>query len=280
MSPNQLSEEIEKLLTDDLYERQLTAIQSGIYTQILSEVKKLELDKDGLIKQNQSNRKTLTKLNLLIDKSVRQSGLKKSTEKQVRKITKIDALNKEYFDSFDEFKPNRNYISSLQKQTIKEVSDYILKDGAQANFVSPLKQIMNRNVNSGGSYSGFLDELKTFIKGDGTQGQMVKYANTWTRDTLFNYARSYQQSVVSDLGLVWYRYSGGLIKDSRDFCIQRAGQYFHESEIKSWAGLNWAGKRAGTTESSIFVFCGGWNCYHQLIPVSDLVIPKAVRDRI
>lgn len=280
MSPRQLSEQLEKLLSDDLYERQLTAIQSSIYSQLLSEVKKLEIDKDSFIKQNQANRKRLTKINLLVDKLLRQSSLKKSTENQVRKILKIDSLNEDYFKSFDKFKPNKGYITSLQKQTIQEVNSYILKDGVQANFATPLKQILNRNINSGGAYDGFLEELKTFIKGEGTQGQLVKHANVWLRDTLFNYSRSYQQSVTSDLKLSWYLYQGGLVRDSRDFCIERAGKYFHEDEIKKWAGLNWQGKRSGTTESSIFVFCGGWACQHWLIPVSDLIVPKSAKERI
>lgn len=278
MTPKQLSEEIERLLTDDLYERQLNSIQSSIYSQIITESKKLEVDKDGYIKQNQANRKQLTKINLLVDQALRKSNLKKATENQVRKIGKINKLSEEYFNSFDKFKPNKGYITSLQRQTVEEVSNFILQDGAQANFVTPLKAVVNRNINSGGSYSGFLDELKTFIKGAENNGAMVKYANTWLRDSLFNYSRSYQQSVTADLKLEWYLYSGGLIKDSRDFCISRAGQIFNHKEIEKWAALTWQGKRSGTSKSSIFVFCGGWNCIHQLIPVSDKVVSKQVKD--
>jgi hypothetical protein len=272
MSPRQLSEQLERLLTDDLYERQLTSLEATLYTQIINETKKLEVDKDGFIKQSQANRKLLTKITLLTNRVLRE--LKGPTERQVKKIAKIDKLNQEYFYSFSKFKPNRAYISALQRQTIEEISSYILQDGLQANFITPLKQILNRNINSGGSYSGFLEELKIYIKGtEQIQGSLTRYANVWLKDTLFNYSRAYQQSVTADLGLVWYLYQGGLVKDSREFCVDRAGHYFHESEIKAWASLEWAGKRKGTTESSIFTFVGGWNCNHFLIPVSDVVVP-------
>lgn len=279
MTPNQLSNELEKLLNDDLYERQLTSIQASIYSQILVETKKLEVDKDGFIKQNQANRKILLKLNILVDRVIRQSNFKKATERQVKKISSINKLSEEYFKSFEGFKPNRSYISSLQRQVIEDVNSYILTDGVQANFSTPLKQILNRNINSGGQYSGFLDELKTYIKGDESQGQLVRYANTWLKDTLFNYSRAYQQAVTADLKLEFYLYMGGLIKDSRDFCIERAGNYYHHKEIEQWAKLEWAGKRKGTTESSIFVFAGGWNCNHQIIPVSERIVPQEVIDR-
>lgn len=65
---------------------------------------------------------------------------------------------------------------------------------------------------------------------------------------------------------VSYRYSGGVIAESRDFCRQLNGRTFTESQIRSiWANQTWGGKRPGDP----FVTRGGWNCRHSWIPVKD-----------
>jgi hypothetical protein len=86
--------------------------------------------------------------------------------------------------------------------------------------------------------------------------------------------------MVSDLKLEWYSYSGGLMDKSRPFCIARAGNFYHQKEIESWAEQSWAGKNPNTTKSSIFVYCGGYSCGHQLIPVSDTVISEEDKKRV
>ena len=66
---------------------------------------------------------------------------------------------------------------------------------------------------------------------------------------------------------------------TRSFCEERTGKFFHHKEIEQWASLDWAGKKAGTTESSIFLFAGGWNCAHELIPVDRIIVPDEVIQR-
>lgn len=107
----------------------------------------------------------------------------------------------------------------------------------------------------------------------------MSYTRTYLRDTLFTYSRTFQQSLTSDLKTEFYFYSGGLMDNSRPFCVERAGQFFSHKEIEQWASLSWAGKKAGTTESSIFLFAAGWNCAHQIIPVSRLIVPEDVIER-
>lgn len=84
-------------------------------------------------------------------------------------------------------------------------------------------------------------------------------------------------AVAEGLGLTNYLYSGGEIATTREFCTERDGQYFTEDEIKGWADEEWDGKIDGTTEETIFDYCGGWNCRHELIPVSEAALPDDVR---
>jgi hypothetical protein len=126
-----------------------------------------------------------------------------------------------------------------------------------------------------------LQEVRDYVKGTPDfDGRLLSYSKGIVRDALTIYARSFQQSVTADLGLKWYLYAGGLMDTSRPFCVERAGNYYHESEIKAWAHLEWAGKMRGTSESSIFQFVGGYFCGHQLIPVHESIVPKVDLDRI
>ncbi len=139
---------------------------------------------------------------------------------------------------------------------------------------------MVQNVNSGGKFSGFIDQVRDYVVGNSeVESRAMSYTRTFIKDTLLTYSRTYQQAVTADLGLQYFLYSGGIMDTTRDFCEERSGNYYHKKEIEAWADLEWKGKKKGTTESSIFHFAGGWNCGHQIIPVSDLIVPQDVKDR-
>lgn len=285
MNPDELAARIEGLIIggSDEFALQIIRVQNQLYNRLVLTLKNIEVDADGYILQNAVNRRILNEATGIIDQSFAQgTPYVSSIEKHLEIIPTIDTLNNAYFESISSgFVPNRAFIKSLQKQTISSLETSLLGDGLQSQIKNPLIDILNRNVNTGGSFSGFLKEVNDFVKGnEKAEGRLLSYTRTYLRDSLFTYSRSYQQSITADLGLSWYLYSGGLIKDSREFCIDRAGNYFHESEIKAWAKLTWQGKKPGTTESSIFVFCGGWNCNHQLIPVHQIVVPKSDLERI
>jgi hypothetical protein len=283
MNPNDLANNIEDVIikANDKYGARINAIQSQLFSSLVNQLKDIETDKDGYILQNAKNRAIIIEAEILIDDAL-SGSYGNAIKEQISIIPKIDDLNNSYFSSLsDTFIENRNFIKSLQNQTIKNIESNLFPDGLQFQVKQPLIDIMNQNVNSGGSFSGFLEQLRTFIKGnDELDGRLMSYSRGLLRDTLFNYSRAYQQSITSDLGLEWYLYSGGLIDHSREFCIERAGNFYHQSEIEDWASLDWQGKNNQTTKSSIFIFAGGWNCSHSIIPVSTIIVPQSDLERI
>jgi hypothetical protein len=56
-------------------------------------------------------------------------------------------------------------------------------------------------------------------------------------------------------------YAGGIIEESRDFCVDRAGKEFFFDQGLEWNELDWKGKIPGV---DFFVQCGGYNCLHHL----------------
>lgn len=283
MSAHELSRRIDELIIEAItdYENSIIRVQNRLFDNFALRLKNLELDSGGYIKQNSFNRKILRELQGEFDVTISGSGYKSALEKYLKVIPEINNLNSLYFSSIEStFTPNKNFLKSLQAQTIKNVNDLILQDGLRSQVKIPLNQILEQNISTGGGYNGMLQQVKNFIKGGENEGQLLKYVRTYTTDALFNYSRSYMEAVTADLKLDWYSFSGGIIDKTREFCEERTGKFFHRKEIESWAELEWKGKRPGTTKSSIFVFLGGFSCRHSLIPVSKLVVPKEDLDRI
>lgn len=283
MTPETLATAIDQLIlnADSRYAAALGRIQVDLYNQLTSILSGLELDADGYIKQSSVNRKVLSEADRKIQEVFSSSLYTTAVSNYVAVVPKVDLQNVKYFTAIDEgFKPNKLFLKNLQADTITTVEKYVLQDGLQSQVINPLSQILNQNVNSGGRFTAFLEQVKTYIVGnDQVEGRAMSYTRTYLRDTLFTYSRTYQQAITNDLGLNYYLYSGGLIDKSRPFCQERAGQFFSHKEIEAMASLEWAGKKQGTTESSIFLFAGGWNCGHQIIPVHESIVPKEVIDR-
>jgi hypothetical protein len=112
--------------------------------------------------------------------------------------------------------------------------------------------------------------LRDFVNGtDEIDGRLTRYVKTWAMTSYSNAERQYVFTAAVDVGVQRWLYSGGTVKDSRDFCVQRVGQTFTTEEVKAWASLDWAGKIAGTDENTIFSALGGWQCQHVLMPLLD-----------
>lgn len=284
MTPNKLADSIEGLIikANDKYASRIVKVQEQLYTAMTGKLKDLELDNDGYIKQTAANRKILRDTQNIFDSTISNSIYEPSLTDHLKVIPTINELNNDYFESISSaFKPNRVFIQQLQASTIETLNTYILNDGLTAQIRLPLNEILNQNINSGGSYTGMVKQVEAFIKGNNeVEGRLLRYTKTYVSDSLFNYSRAYQQAVTSDLGLTWYLYSGGLMDKSRPFCVERSGKFYHEDEVKAWASEEWKGKNPLTTESSIFVYAGGFSCRHQLTPVSEIIVPNEDLDRM
>lgn len=278
MSAQQLAEEIETLISSgiDLFSTEAERIQELIYNRLATSLKGLELDADGFILQTAANRRILYQAEEVIDDLLPGEAFTKTVSDILTLIPQIEALNADYFSGLSsKFKLNRQFLSLLQDQTIEKIEGTLLQDGLRFSIRQPLKDILNQNVNTGGQFSGMLQQVRNFIQGDDSlDGRLLSYSRGILRDTLFDYSRAFQQAVTADLKLEYYMYAGGVMDKTRPFCLERYGRYFHESEIKKWADQEWEGKRRGTTESSIFIYCGGYSCMHSLVPVDKSIVPK------
>lgn len=203
----------------------------------------------------------------------------------------------------------RDFIGEFDKQA--EINDGILKDTledvifsdksalilanykriATENLISsstltqvlsgPIKNEIEKAVLNGNSIADLTESIRTITIGDPTQlGRLERYANQIAYDGIATTDRAYTKSISEDNGIEFYRYAGGLVRDSRSFCQSRDNKYFHIEEIHKWGSLSpWDGRIKGTNESNIFTNLAGHNCRHSLVPVSLARVPKDVLRR-
>ena len=248
--------------------------QIATYRNMIGVLKNLQLDRNGYIRNNAFNRQILRGSGAAFDNAIATSGYTQGLGNFTSAFEKIAAVNEAYFGSISTaFKPNKAFVTSLQNGAIKYVETMALNEGLVANVKAPLVSILNKNINSGGSFAGMLEEVRTYTRGIDREGKFLKYTRTWSADALFTFSRAYQQAITADLGLDNYYYAGGAIKDTRDFCKERLDQYWKTNEVEGWAELDWAGRNPLTSKASIFTYLGGYNCRHSLIPVHASMVP-------
>ena len=86
---------------------------------------------------------------------------------------------------------------------------------------------------------------------------------------------TYTQLIAQDVDIELWEYSGGTVKDTREFCLQRHGNVYTTEEIRSWADKDWQGKNPATDENTIFAYRGGYNCLHSFIPRDPNFVEKS-----
>lgn len=283
MTPDQLSARVETIVSkaETALGSQVNKTNQALFEQMQILLNRLDLNPDGTIKQNQANRAILAKSEEYFNKAFNQSGYYESLNALPNTIGNITGVNSMYFGAVVEgFTIDSQYIKSLQKQTITQLESLLANEGIDVIMKNPLTDILNQNINSGASITDLTAQLREFILGsDQLEATLLKHAKQITNDTLFNYNRALQEAISQKAGLQFYVYSGGIMDDSREFCVVRAGKYFHKKEVEAWGSLTWTGKRKGTNSSTIFVYAGGYFCKHLLVAVSEATVPKNVIER-
>ncbi len=129
------------------------------------------------------------------------------------------------------------------------------------NQLRRLKAAELKNVDEINSITQRLRKRFQNVSVGGSLGQSVK---SEMHDLVMDFDGVFIRHRARQAGLKRYRYTGTLVSESRDFCIQNLDRVFTEEEAKQvWASQSWSGKRTGDP----FVVRGGHNCRHFWIPV-------------
>ena len=197
-------------------------------------------------------------------------------------------INNSYFYKIvQDFEPQSVYTSTLRIAQKNAVS-LLGQDAVTAQIISPIKESLLAAVTGGGSFTDTLATIREVATNTETSdGLLTRYVKRVAYDSFAVADRQYTKVISEDLGLVFYKYQGGEVADTRCFCDERHGNWYHKDEIRAWGdgkgvgacGKDWQGRNAATNSDTIFSFVGGYNCKHSLIPVMTSRVPKEWIDR-
>ena len=178
-------------------------------------------------------------------------------------------VNGIFAGQFDDFVSDNALYKQVVNQSKRTTLALFDQSAIDKAWSEPMKRIMQDNILVKGTYNELLSTLKEFTLGSSNRdAALTRYAQLYARDSFNIFNRNYTHLIGEDIGVEYYEYAGGAVKDSRDFCLQRIGRYFSKKEVESWASLSWQGKRPETDSKTIFSYRGGYNCMHSILPVS------------
>lgn len=220
-----------------------------------------------------------------------------ANEIQIQATLNNDILEKTV-GSFEDSALYNATIKAAQRNTLMLLDE----SAVSHNLLQPIGEILTNSIVTGAGYLDAVETLRQNMVGEGAL--LNKYAGTYIKDAFAISDRQYAQLTSKEHGIVFFKYDGGEISDSRDFCIERKGSIFHIDEIKSWGRqentdkgrfkfpaaspvytnpdgikIYWFGENYGTNEATIFSFCGGFGCVDVLISIATEYVPKIDIDR-
>jgi len=169
----------------------------------------------------------------------------------------LDTLANDVYQSTLTGRSFNDTVKNL-RQTINGV--YIQSDDLEAQRLVDL-------VNNGTAAQSkdAAELLRTKFARDRAGNNLRRYATQMAQDSLMQFDASINTAIGVASGATKWKYYGDVIRDSRPFCKEHAGQVFTEEEIaETWAG-SWKGKSSGDP----LIVRGGYNCRHHWRPVFD-----------
>lgn len=277
--------------------KDLPLSEQRIWQRVLELTKQLDTDVTGKVSNSVNNLRILTQINKEINDIVLSDEYKAKVSKFTSVFGDLETLNNKYLSNvFTQFKP-KPVLKELTKASVDITIDQLQETGVTSSLASELKDILKQNITTGGNYADMTEQLRQSILGDpNSPGGLERYARTFTTDAINQYSATYTKTVASDLGAVWYRYTGSNMETTRPFCehlTKKDGGYFHVNEIPGFlrgiVGTDQVpiykkynlpqGMNEYTTADNFLILRGGYNCGHQVFPVSKASVPASLRAR-
>lgn len=258
----------------------LNGVASSFERKVLKLISQFE-QKDGTILRNKKNLNLLAEIESQLKNNFLETNYPQLVSNYIGEFNEQAVLSDDYFKKVFEgitIPSIAKDILELKKETTLNL---LFSDKSiDVEFINPLKATIDDAVTAQATFSETLDAIQNIVTGNAdVDGKIMQYSKQVAYDSFAVSDRAYMQSVSESIKAEWYQYAGGIIADSREFCIQRHNKYFHKIEIEEWASLDWAGKMEGTNSKTIFQAAGGHRCGHDILPVSIFIVPKEVIQR-
>lgn len=261
-------------------------VQQQLLRDIEDILARFEVDSSGLFAVTESNIALAGELDVLLREVLDKSEYAEAVTEFAKQFNEQVSFNDAYFSrAFKGFETSELGLM-IVRQAQKNAVELLINTSLDAEFIIPIKQQVEQAVITGARWRETLDILQQITTGDAeVDGKILAYSKQVAHDTFAVADRSYAAAVAEEINAQWFKYSGGIIKSSRPFCVERHEKYFCKKEIELWGSGEktpgfqwpqsgeWAGEMEGTDARTIFVTAGGYNCGHSIMPVSIFSVP-------
>lgn len=272
------------------FQSNVERLQRRIFNRIIDLIGQLETE-GGSIKMTEANLLRVEMINSELKNVLNGREYVKAVRDFTNEFEVQKNVNDKYFkQAFESDFTQFAIASQLVKNSQRTAFELLAGAPAEQNFITPIKSQLEQAVASGASFKDTINGIRELVEGnEDVDGRLLRYSKQVSWDAFALSDRAYTNAISEDLEMEWFLYSGGLVEDSRCFCKERNGKYFHYKEIEAWGrmedlgecnnGDGWAGMIKGTNESTIFLVAGGHRCNHSIMPVSIGIVPRSVIDR-
>lgn len=261
----------------DAFLSQVQKAEKKAFSELLKILGTLKTDGDGILLPGQLGK--IEEIANVLKNTFFQGEYIEAVQKFAGEFYKQKELTQAYYKVFGSFTDSELYEQTF-KASLNNAIDLLNGNSVDQQLVNPVKKILTQSLTTKTDYSSMIKTLSETIQGVEGSGTLSQYLGLVARDSFAVTDRTYTQIINEDIGYEWYLYAGGLLKTSRPFCVEKEGGYFHISEIQSWVSEDWEGKNPDTTEGTIMVLVGGYQCIHSLLPVPTDEVPQVDLDRI
>lgn len=255
--------------------------QKAIYELVLKKLDLLER-KNGIITITQANLKIANEISNELVKVLSTGDYKTFVRDFIKEFDQQAVIN----DKIIKQTINDTFIKDKAELILAQYKKIATENLIQSSVLTsvladPIKKEIEKAILNGSSIADLTENIRDITIGNPEQlGRLDRYANQIAYDAIATTDRAYTKTISEDNGIEFYRYAGGLVSESRDFCIKRDNKQYHINEIRDWGNIqNWEGRIKGTNTSNIFTNLGGWRCSHSLVPISLFRVKKDVLRR-
>ncbi len=274
------------------YEDGVIIAQRKIFGDVIELISQLETSA-GSILVTTENLAIVDQIAIQLREVLNRSEYIEATRSFIKEFDGQAAINQEIFSRrFADFSESE-FVAGVTASSKRSSTQRLIGAPLDPEFIEPIRQLLDDAVSTGAGIGETVLNIRTIVEGnEEVLGRLHRYSKQISSDLFSTYDSSYTNATADDLELEFYQYTGGLLTDSREFCIPRNGKFFHKAEVSWWVtgqstgaagnptpNKEWQGKTRGTNKDTIFIWRGGHNCKHALLPVSAAAVPKDVLQR-
>lgn len=248
------------------HERRLLRSLRATERKIISLAQKLKTDKDGKIL---GPKWTLAQAQEIHGKlrKVFEDEYGVAVGQLVKDFDEVNAAAKQLFDEAGITPKIPKGFAAIEQEMLEQAKSQAFKvyDTLSLETENRIAQSVYDSVVAGQSFGTLSAQISAAIVGyaDIKGRPLSMYAGTYAHDSLMEYYSGIHHAKAEAAGLAHYLYYGNTVRDSRPFCVARAGKVYTKNEIEAWQGLTWKGQKPG----NIWTTRGGYRCRHHFVAV-------------